>query len=124
MGSEFIVRRRPAGLRRFVVSDVPAAVSDWGKSFRELLVKFPQDVKDAIAKGFEDQERYWNALMEVYAVHGCRAKPFPKDLEYSLLQVYSKDADRTVDEAPILSGWTIVDRLYLIKAPTLVINGR
>ncbi|KAI0649017.1 proline-specific peptidase [Trametes meyenii] len=124
MGSEFIVRRRPAGLRRFVVSDAPAAVSDWGKSFKELLAKFPQDVKDAIARGFEDQEEYWNALMKVYVVHGCRAKPFPKDLEYSLLQVYGKDADRTVDEAPILSRWTIVDRLHLIEVPTLVINGR
>ncbi|OJT06638.1 L-amino acid amidase [Trametes pubescens] len=124
MASELVVRRQPPGLKRLVITDSPADVSMWGKSFMELLSKFPQAVKDAIAKGFEDREAYWNALLEVYAVHGCRAKPFPKDLEYSLLQVYGEGADRTVDEAPILTKWTVVDRLHLVQVPTLVINGR
>ena len=100
MASELVVRRQPRGLKRLVISDSPSAIALWGKSFMELLDKFPQRVKDAVAKGFEDRVGFWNALMEVYAVHGCRAKPFPKDLETSLLHIYGENADRTVDEAP------------------------
>lgn len=100
LACEVVARRQPPGLRRLVISDSPPSTALWGQSFMELLQKFPQEVQDAIAKGFEDRERYWNALLEVYAVHGCRAKPFPKDLEYSLLQVYGEDADRTVEDAP------------------------
>ncbi|EIW57647.1 proline-specific peptidase [Trametes versicolor FP-101664 SS1] len=124
MAAEFAVRRQPTGLQRLVIADAPAEALMWGKSFTELLEKFPQPVKDAISKGFEDREGYWKALLEIYAVHSCRVKPFPKELEYSLLQVYGEDADRTVDKAPMLHGWTIIDRLHLIKVPTLVINGR
>ncbi|KAI0649026.1 proline-specific peptidase [Trametes meyenii] len=124
MCSEFIVRRQPSGLRRFVISDAPPAIALWEQSFMELLGKFPPEVKSAVAKGFEDREGHWNALMEVHVVHGCRAKPFPQELEYSLLQVYGENADRIVTNAPILKGWSVIDRLHLINIPTLIINGR
>ncbi|RPD74898.1 proline-specific peptidase [Lentinus tigrinus ALCF2SS1-7] len=124
MASELIVRRQPKGLRRLVISDSPSAIALWRKSFMELLEKFPQSVKDAVAKGFEDRVGYWNAMQEVYAVHGCRVKPLPKDLETSMLYIYGENADRTVDEAPILTGWDIGSRLHEINVPTLVINGR
>ncbi|EJF61532.1 proline-specific peptidase [Dichomitus squalens LYAD-421 SS1] len=124
MASEFVVRRRPSGLQRLVIADSPTAIALWGQSFFELLQQYPQWVKDAIAKGFEDREAYWKALGEVYAVHGCRVQPMPKDLEYSLLQVYGEGADLTVENAPILKGWTIEDRLDQIRTPTLVINGK
>ncbi|KAI0749651.1 proline-specific peptidase [Daedaleopsis nitida] len=124
MASELVVRRQPKGLKRLVISDSPSAVALWGQSFMELLEKFPQWVKDAVAKGFADPKGYWDALVEVYAVHGCRVRPIPKELEYSLLQVYGEDADHTVDSSPILKGWTVVDRLHQVKVPTLVINGK
>ena len=99
MASELVVRRQPKGLKRLVISDSPSAIALRRKSFMELLDKFPQSVKDAVAKGFDDRPGYWKAMMEVYAVHGCRVKPFPKDLETSLLYIYGENADRTVDKA-------------------------
>ncbi len=99
MASELIVRRQPKGLKRLVISDSPSAIAKWRQSFGELLSKFPDWVKEAVANGFADRTAYWKALQEVYAVHGCRAKPFPKDLEYSLLQTYGENADRTVSSA-------------------------
>lgn len=50
MGSEFVVRRHPKGLRRFVIADSPADMVSWDRSFKELLDTFPQSVKNALAK--------------------------------------------------------------------------
>ena len=100
MISEYIVRRQPSGLRRLVLSDSPPAISLWRRSFMELLQPLPPEVKEAIANGYKNQQKYWAALMEVYAVHGCREKPFPEELEYSLLQNNGPNADRSVSNAP------------------------
>ncbi|KAI0325284.1 proline-specific peptidase [Cubamyces sp. BRFM 1775] len=124
MSPEFVVRRHPPGLQRLVISDSPASIALWADSAKELISKFSDEVKEAFKKGFEDRERYWKARLEVYAVHGCRVKPFPQELEYSLLLIYGENADRTVDKAPVLDGWTIVERLRQVDVPTLVINGR
>ncbi|CDO74673.1 hypothetical protein BN946_scf184828.g13 [Trametes cinnabarina] len=124
MSSEFVVRRLHAGLRKLVIADSPPSMALWKKSYKELVEKFPQDVQDDLGKRVEDWERYWGALMKVYALHGCRVKPVPKELEYSLLQNNGPRSDRSVISSPILDGWDIVDRLHLIDVPTLVINGR
>ncbi|KAI0815991.1 proline-specific peptidase [Trametes gibbosa] len=124
LACELVVQRQPPGLRRLVISDSPPSLALWADSNKEIIQRFPQTVQDAFEKGFEDREGYWKALMEVHSIHGCRVKPFPKDLEYSLLQVYGEDADRTVGKSPILKDWTIIDRLHLIRIPTLIINGR
>ncbi|CDO74674.1 hypothetical protein BN946_scf184828.g14 [Trametes cinnabarina] len=122
--SEFVVTRPHSGLRKLVIADAPPSIALWQKSFKELVDKFPQDVKDDLAKGLKDWEPYWNALKKVYAVHGCRAKPFPKELEYSLLLTNSPTSDRSVATSPILKDWDVIDRLHLVDVPTLVINGR
>ena len=99
LAAEFVVRRQPKGLRRLVIADAPSATALWRQSFMQLLQEFPEWVKEAIGRGFEDRETYWKALGEVYAVHGCRVQPMPEDLEYSLLQVYGEGADLTVKNA-------------------------
>ncbi|KAL7279265.1 hypothetical protein ACG7TL_007106 [Trametes sanguinea] len=124
MFSEFVTRRPHAGLRKLVIADAPPSIALWQKSFKELVDKFPQDVKDDLAKGLKDWEPYWKAMMKIYAVHGCRAKPFPKELEYSLLLNNSPTSDRSVATSPILKDWDVTDRLHLVDVPTLVINGR
>ncbi|KAI9000434.1 proline-specific peptidase [Trametes punicea] len=123
LASEFVVRRHPPGLRKLVISNAPPSVALWSRSFKELLAKFPPDVQDAIAKGLADPERYWNALMKFYDVHGCRVKPFPKELKFSLLQNNGPNSDRSVAISPILDGWTVIDRLHSFDVSTLVMNG-
>ena len=82
-----------------VVCDAPAAHALWLRSFGALLQGFPAWVRHAVARGFEDGAApLWRALQEVYAVHGCRAKPFPPELERTLLHVYGEGADRTVQK--------------------------
>ncbi|KAI9000439.1 Alpha/Beta hydrolase protein [Trametes punicea] len=124
MAAEFVVRRHPPGLRRLVISNAPAAAPMREQLFKELLQSFPREVRDAVSKGFQDRERYSKALKEVYTVHGCRVNPVPEELEHTLLLLFGENADRTVSEARITAGWTIVDRLHLVEVPTLVINGR
>ncbi|KAH9847672.1 proline-specific peptidase [Lenzites betulinus] len=124
LACEFVVRRQPPGLRRLVISDSPPSLALWKDSNEEILQRFPQTVRDAFAKGLEDREGYWKALIEVHSIHGCRVQPFPKDLEYSLLLVYGEHADRTVSEALTLKDWTIIDRLHSIHVPTLIVHGR
>ncbi|KAI0667426.1 proline-specific peptidase [Trametes maxima] len=124
MASEFVVRRHPAGLQRLVVTDSPSDMVLWQRSLKEVMEKFPQWVKDAIAKGPVDNEDYVKALSEFYAVHGCRLKPIPQEFVTTLLSKYGENGDRTVDGSFILRGWSIVDRLHDVDVPTLVINGR
>ncbi|KAI0359761.1 proline-specific peptidase [Trametes cingulata] len=123
MASEYVVRRHPKGLRRLVIEGSPADMVSWGRSFKALLEKFPQWVKDALAKGPSDRVPYWNATLEFYKVHGCRVQPFPEDFIRTLEFKYGENGDRTVDGSHILKGWTIVDRLHDVDVPTLVVNG-
>ncbi len=100
MGAEFVARRHPAGLRRLVIADSPAAFDLWTRSFRELVGGFPQHVQDALAKEVdEDRQPYFAAMLQVYAVHGCRVHPFPDELIKTLQYQYADDADRTVTDA-------------------------
>ena len=71
----------------------------WNASFAKLLDGFPPHVKEAVSAGFSEYDRFWSGLKQVYAEHGCRVKPFPVEMEYTLLQIYGKDADRTVHNA-------------------------
>ncbi|RDX57203.1 proline-specific peptidase [Lentinus brumalis] len=125
LGSEFVVRRHPPGLKRFVCANAPAAIELWSRSFGELLEGFPSEIRDVISGNREDNPKaYLDALLKVYAVHGCRVQPFPEEFLTSVLYNNGLDADRTVADAGVMKGWSIVDRLHLVKVPTLVINGR
>ena len=100
LASEFVVRRHPKGLKRLVIADSPADVALWGQSFKELLAKFPQSVKDAIAKGeSEDRQAWWDAMMVFYAQHGCRVQPFPQEFITTFSYSHGENGDPTVGKA-------------------------
>ncbi|KAH9945108.1 proline-specific peptidase [Epithele typhae] len=124
MASELVVRRHPKGLRRLVIADSPASVALWGQSFMQLLGEFPEEVQETVKAGEEkDLKAYREAVFKVYAVYGLRIQPFPQEFLTTLEYRYGDDADRTVPNAGILSGWTVIDRLKDVDVPTLVING-
>lgn len=100
MGGEFVVRRHPAGLKRLVIANSPADLSLWDRAFEQLLAAFPPEVQEAMAKNpDDDKEGFYNAIMQVYAVHGCRVQPFPDDFVKTVRSIYGDDGDRTVDRA-------------------------
>ncbi|TFK93666.1 proline-specific peptidase [Polyporus arcularius HHB13444] len=125
MGAELVVRRHPTGLKRLVIANSPADLDLWDKAFDQLLAAFPSEVKKALAKNPDDDKQgFYEAIMQVYAVHGCRVHPFPEDFVKTIRSIYGDDGDRTVDRADITKNWSIVDRLHLVDVPTLVINAR
>ncbi|KAI0082030.1 proline-specific peptidase [Panus rudis PR-1116 ss-1] len=124
LGSEFIVQRQPAGLKHFIPSNSLASVALWMQSTMELIQPMGEDVKEGIKLGMSNLEKYWAALQVLHAEHGCRLKPMPQEYYDQMSSIFGPNGDPTVCSAPILKGWTIIDRLHLIKVPTFVINGR
>ncbi|KAK7688222.1 hypothetical protein QCA50_008592 [Cerrena zonata] len=124
LGSEFEVRRQPAGLKHLILSDSLAASALWGKSNMELMQSMPKEVQEGLGVGMKDPAKFWAALQEFHKVYGCTVKPTPQEYLDSMNWVFGPTGDPTVAGAPILKDWTIIDRLHLIRIPTFVINGR
>ncbi|KAH9948027.1 proline iminopeptidase [Amylocystis lapponica] len=124
LGSEFEVRKQPAGLKRLVLTNSLAASSLWNMSNGQLLQSLPQEVQEGMAVGMRDPQLFYAALQQFHAVYGCTVVPIPKEMVHTFDQVFGKNGDPTVASAPILNNWTIVDRLHLVRVPTFVINGR
>ncbi|KAG5642146.1 hypothetical protein DXG03_003576 [Asterophora parasitica] len=124
LASEFEVRRQPKGLKHLILSDSLASFALWNQSNFQLMQSFSKDVQEGLGSGMKDPPKFFAALREFHAVHGCTIKPFPPEYLYTLEQVFGPDGDPTVASAPILEDWSIIDRLHLIRVPTFVINGR
>ncbi|KAG6899352.1 hypothetical protein C0993_011043, partial [Termitomyces sp. T159_Od127] len=131
LASEFEVRRKPTGLKRLILTNSLASVDLWFQSNLQLLQAFPSSVQEGIIAGMTNPPQFFAALQEFHAVHGCTIKPFPPDYIYTLEQVFGPDGNPTVAAAGILQkkaegqeGWSIIDKLFQIRVPTFVINGR
>ncbi|PCH39115.1 proline-specific peptidase [Wolfiporia cocos MD-104 SS10] len=123
IGAEYEVRRQPAGLQHLILSDSLASEELWGRSTAQLLEAFPTEVQEGIAAGMSEPKRFEAAMRKFNEVHGCTVKPTPKELVYSLDQIFGESGDTTVASANILSDWSIVERLHFVTVPTLIING-
>ncbi|KAI0635274.1 proline-specific peptidase [Trametes polyzona] len=124
LGLEFELRKQPAGLRRLVLADSLPSFELWMQSVGQLLQAFPAEVQQGIVGGMADPKRYREALRALHAKHGCIVQPTPADYEYALDATLGESGDPTVAQAPILVGWSAIDRLHLVRVPTLLINGR
>ena len=127
--------RRPSGLRRLIIANSPASMTDWSNGARALRAKLPTAIRETLerheATGEYDHPAYRAAEAEFYARHVCRVVPNPPEVERT---------NEALAEDPTVYGhmngpnefhvigtmkdWTIVDRLHLVDVPTLVINGR
>ncbi|EMD34968.1 hypothetical protein CERSUDRAFT_54428 [Gelatoporia subvermispora B] len=122
LGAEFAVRNQPDGLEHLILSDSLASSALWAESQEQLVRTMPRDVQEGLMAPLGDP-RLPIAMRKFQEVHGCTVKPFPEQVQYSLNQVFPPQGDPTVASAPILQGWTIIDRLHLVRPSTLVING-
>lgn len=100
LGSEFEVRRQPAGLKHLVLSDSLAASSLWGKSNMELMQSMPKEVQEGLGVGMKDPAKFWAALQEFHKVYGCTVQPTPKEYLDSMNWVFGPGGDPTVAGAP------------------------
>ncbi|THH30243.1 hypothetical protein EUX98_g3967 [Antrodiella citrinella] len=124
LAMEFEVRRQPKGLKKVVLANSLASFALWEQSTMELAMTLPPEVGAALAGGMANREKYWEALQVFHSRHGCIVKPPPKEYYDSILWVFGEHGDTTVADAEILKGWTIIDRLHLIKSSAFIINGR
>ncbi|KAF8513348.1 proline iminopeptidase [Hysterangium stoloniferum] len=124
LASEFEIRRQPHGFRRFISSNSHTAVSDWQKSVRQRTAVLPKEVQEGMQANFKDPLWFHTALTHFYPLHGCRVQPYPDEYMHSLRQIHGPHGDDTVISSGFLEGWSIGERLHLIRVRTLVINGR
>ena len=84
LGSEFEVRRQPAGLKHLVLADTFAAMSLWEESLNKLLDKFQTDFAETLRKleseGKVGTKEYQERMPVFFAQHMCRINPFPQVL--------------------------------------------
>lgn len=127
--------RQPEGLRRLVIADSPASMQLWSAEAGRLRAELPAEVAAALTE-YEAREQYdapeYLAAMQVfYDRHVCRVVPNPAEVTATFTAI---EADPTVyhtmngpTEFTVLGslqGWTIIDRLELIDAPTLLVSGQ
>ncbi|KAI0360574.1 proline-specific peptidase [Trametes cingulata] len=124
LGAEFAVRKQPAGMRHLILSNSLASFDLWLQSVGQLLQPLPEEVHVGMAAGMMDRKKYREALRQFHAVHGCLVRPVPAEFDYAIDQSLGEEGDPTVASVPLLMGWSIVDRLHLLRVPTFVINGR
>ncbi|KAF9050616.1 proline iminopeptidase [Panaeolus papilionaceus] len=125
LAAEYEVRRQPPGLQHLILSNTPASAALRNKSIGQLLLRFPQDVQDALMSPSIDPPVYHAAIKAFHAKHGCVVRPVPDEYFGALDAIFGPDGDPTVLNAQIVrNDWTIIGRLNHIRVPTLIINGR
>jgi len=77
--------RQPSKLRRLIIADSPASMSDWIVAAEGLRKQLPTDVQSVLDRCERDErtetEEYEKAVMEFYKRHVCRVWPFPGDVD-------------------------------------------
>ena len=134
LGAEHAVRQ-PEGLRGLVISNSPASFDLWSSEATRLRALMPADVASALdrheAAGTITDPEYLAATQAYYDEHVCRVVPNPPEVQRSFELMAQDSTVYLAMNGPnefycvgTLLGWTIIDRLHLINAPTLLISGR
>ena len=134
LGAEHGIRQ-PAGLKALVISNSPASMELWASEAEKLRAELPREVDEALrrheADGTYSDPEYLAAQKVYYDLHVCRVLPNPPEV-LATEHYMEQDAHvYNVMNGPneffcigTLRGWTVVDRVHLITAPTLLASGR
>ena len=125
---------QPQGLASVAICNSPASMELWMAGCAELVAALPPDIQDALTRheeaGTVTDPEYLAATDEFYRRHLCRVVPMPQDLVDTIEQMEAEPTVYHTMNGPnefhvlgTLRGWTIIDRLPQITAPTLVIAG-
>ncbi|KAF8551857.1 proline-specific peptidase [Imleria badia] len=118
------------GLRRLIITNAPASEALWEESMLQHLSKFPQEFQDLVRKhereGTTSSKEYQDALRVFYNKHTCQVVPWPEDLVVSFKAMEETRpcalGTSEFNTTGTLKTWTVIDRLYMITCPTLVVN--
>lgn len=99
LGAEYVLRRKPAGMKHLILSNSLPDNDLWNKSSAQLLSAFPQDVQDAMRAGpHADRKKFVDAMAQFEAVHICTVKPRPQELIDAVNFKYGENGDMTVGD--------------------------
>ncbi|ALN75376.1 proline iminopeptidase-family hydrolase [Aureimonas sp. AU20] len=133
LGSEHAVRR-PAGLKALILANSLASMDLWVAGAAQLRAELPAEVQEALdrheAAGTTQDPEYLTASRVFYDRHVCRVTPWPDEVARTFLAVESDPTVYHTMNGPnefhvvgTMRNWTVIDRLPLIEAPTLVFRG-
>jgi L-proline amide hydrolase len=133
LGAEIAVQR-PSGLASLEICNSPASMALWMAAAAQLRAQLPADTEAALdrheAAGTVTDREYLSATDEFYRRHVCRVTPIPQDFIDSVAQMEAEPTVYHTMNGPnefhvlgTLRQWSIIDRLPLITAPTLVVAG-
>jgi L-proline amide hydrolase len=126
---------RPKGLKALVISDSPASMETWVSEANKLRAALPAEVQATLLQhekaGTTSSPEYIKATRVFYDRHVCRVNPWPPEvartfaaLEEDPTVYFTMNGPSEFHVVGTLKHWTIVDRLHLIQAPTLLISGK
>lgn len=131
---EYVLSRRPAGVRSLIVSSSPASVPRWMEYSHELRAHLPQRDRETIVSHWERGHftcpEFTAAALTYYRRHVCRLDPWPEELEDSFAgigtEVYETMWGPT-EFGPctgVLKDFDIMNELHRVTVPTLMTIGR
>jgi L-proline amide hydrolase len=126
--------RRPAGLRRLVISNSPASMPLWLEAAALLRAGLPAEVEKTLREHEEaettNSAEYAGAMKVFYDRHVCRVVPNPPEVAAAFASIeedptvyHTMNGPSEFHVVGSLMDWTIVDRLPRIAVPTLVVSG-
>lgn len=133
LGAEIAVRQ-PPGLTSLAICNSPASMALWMAAADELRAQLLPETLAALehheAAGTLTDPEYLAASDEFYWRHVCRVVPTPQDFVDTVEQMEAEPTVYHTMNGPnefhvlgTLREWSIIDRLHLITAPTLVVAG-
>jgi len=134
LGAEHAIRR-PSGLRALILSNSPASMELWASEAKRLRAELPPDVEAALdrheAEGTIHDPEYLAATQAYYDLHVCRVIPNPPEVVRAFEIMAEDSTVYNTMNGPneffcigTLRDWSVVDRVDLITAPTLLLSGR
>ena len=134
LGAEHAILQ-PAGLQGLIISNSPASMALWASEAKILRGQLPRDVEEALdrheAAGTIDDPEYLAAQQVYYDEHVCRVIPNPPEVVETNELLLEDPTVYNVMNGPneffcigTLRDWSVVDRVHLIAAPTLLCSGR
>jgi L-proline amide hydrolase len=126
---------RPKGLKALVIADSPASMETWVSEANKLREALPAEVQATLLRhekaGTTSSPEYVKATRVFYDRHVCRVNPWPPEVARTFAALEEDPTVYLTMNGPsefhtigTLKHWTIVDRLHLIQAPTLLISGK
>jgi len=126
---------RPKGLKALVICDSPASIETWLSEANKLREALPAEVQAALIRheraGTTSSPEYVAAMRVFYDRHVCRVNPWPPEVARTFAAIEEDPTVYLTMNGPsefhvvgTLKTWSIVDRLHLIQAPTLLISGK